>query len=60
MASDSEHGKFFEALRGLSRGHNSGDQTFFLLQFQYKKIANCNTASMKKSSVQLITEIVVH
>ena len=50
MASDSERRKFFEAPRPLQKSH-FGDQNVFLLQFQYKKtLANCNKASIKKSS----------
>ena len=50
MASDSEPRKNFGA---PPRPHKSyfGDQNVFLLQFQYKKkLANCNKASIKKSS----------
>ena len=50
MASHSKPRNFLRP-QGPSRSLISGDQNVFLLQFLYKKtLANCNKASIKKSS----------
>jgi len=50
MASDTEPRKYFEAPRSLQKSY-FGKQNLFALQFQYiVTLANCNKASIKKSS----------